>query len=80
MALSIKNIWAQLVEKDHKLAHSDHKITFTAANLKRLLQQVYNQGAKMGVGVQDTTLDSLFKAKSNSNITDQMNDILRKDF
>lgn len=44
--MTFEQIWSKLLEKDERLNQGDTMIAFTSANLKRLLQQVYDQGVK----------------------------------
>jgi len=45
MPMSFAEIWAQLTRKDASLEDADAKVSMSAGNLKRLLRQVYDQGA-----------------------------------
>lgn len=46
--MTFQGIWDQLVAKDARLKEDDAAVEFRAANLKRLLRQVYDQGVKQG--------------------------------
>ena len=58
MALTLALIWDQLVIKDPKLMDPNHTVEFTSANLKKLLAQVYKQGA--GSSPKSSLQDKLF--------------------
>lgn len=44
--MTFREIWQQLVRKDSRLLDGDAKVEFTSSNLKKLLEQVYEQGQK----------------------------------
>lgn len=46
--MTFDEIWGQLLRKDPKLNNEDYRVELTAPNLKRLLQQVHDQGVKEG--------------------------------
>lgn len=44
--MTFPELWNALVAKDVRLENPEAKIEFKSANLKRLLEQVYEQGGK----------------------------------
>lgn len=44
--MTFDQVWGQLTRKQPKLKRSESVVEFTAGNLRRLLRQVYEQGAK----------------------------------
>ena len=52
-----ESLWDQLVKKRPLLKNDDSEVTISAANLKSLLQQFYDQGGKSA-----SQFDEVFKA------------------
>lgn len=60
MALTMDQIWSQLCAKDPKLLQDDHEVTFISTNLKRLLQQIYDQGRVSAGNTNKSLMEDVF--------------------
>ena len=57
--MTLEDIWNQLCRKQPKLLNENARVEFDSQNLKALLSQVYSQGQKAAVKVEEP------KTKSN---------------
>jgi hypothetical protein len=58
--MTLSQIWEQLCKKDGRLHDEEAKVEFTSANLKKLLEQVYEQGRLTNGGSSRGVADDLF--------------------
>lgn len=67
--MKFSEIWSQLCRKDARLNTDGTKVEFESQNLKRLLEQVYEQGQKSAPKPQSSGVDfggifdGMFKGK-----------------
>lgn len=51
--MKFSDVWNQLCRKEPRLNEPETKTEFTSSNLRRLLEQVYEQGRKEGKKTQE---------------------------